>query len=1070
MESLERLQKLFVELFQLDLAELDFGLYRLLNLKRQEVEAFLNQQLPAQVDEAFAAVTAEAKQEIEEQIQQVVDEVRTQLAPNAIILGGDIAEMYRQMTMPMVRELIARYDETRQRAQALQVSEGYKAEVFHHLVTFFSRYYDDGDFIPHRRYGADEAYAVPYAGDEVFFHWANRDQHYVKNAERFQDYRFKVRDLTGEYQVRFALTEASVPKDDVKGDRRFFFPRPDAVGFDAEGRVLTLPFEYRLPTAAEVATYRTAERAKYPDQALILERSVPGILAAVPNGDLRAMLAADQRNEKDMEDGKPELPLVLKRMRHFARRNTTDYFVHRNLRGFLQRELEFYIKDQVLQLADVEADLEAKRRLIRVVRSLAGQVIEFLAQIEDTEKLLFEKQKFVLDTAYLVPIQHVPRPFWPEIVANERQQAEWRDWLALEPQKDLFNPQGEMNEAFLEAHPTLPVHTKHFSPDFTRRLLEALPFEDLDEATDGLLVHGENYQALRLLAKRYAGQVHCTYIDPPYNTGKDGFTYKDNYQHASWLAMVEERVRLGRAFLSPTGVLFMSIDRNEGANLYILLCEIFGRGNAIGEIVWRNARDNNPTRIAIEHEFIYCFARDAQAVEPVWRNRFADAKELLLAEYHRLKGAGLGLASIQHRIRQFIRDNRALLAEVDRYKFVDEHGIYTGSQSVHNPHPGGYEYEILHPVTQRPMHRPANGYRFPEETMKREFIDRHRLIYGPDERRIVQIKLYLEEYEDSLRSVVDLDGRLGAYALNALFGRGVDVFENPKPPELIKRLVSFGSDPNATVLDYFVGAASTVEATMEITRQTGARVKCVVVEMAGCFDDVLLPRTAKLMYTPEWRTGQPTRPATAEEAQRTPRLVKIVRLESFEDALHNIATEAALQRIAAREAAYRATVGAEAYRLRYLVRLPVDAAETMLDLLKLEHPFDYTLEVLTDDGPQQRPVDLMETFNYLYGLRVRRLETWVNGQDTTPHDQDGRLYRVVKASDREQRKHVLVIWRDMTGYRPELERPFLEAKVQAMANAGEIWDEMFLNVDSATPGFQSLDQVFKHLVTAGEEG
>ena len=255
------------------------------------------------------------------------------------------------------KELSEKYEQVRKKIEETQITEGHKAEVFNHLVNFFSRYYEDGDFIPKRRYGARETYAVPYNGEEVFFHWANRDQHYVKTAERFKDYAFKLSDLSGEYRVRFTMTAASVPKDNTKGNRRYFFPRPDLAAYNEKAREFVLPFEYRLPTPEEADHYGTNSKA----QEAILEEALPRILEAVPDVNLRALLQHDQRTEKDIADDKPELPLLLKRLRHFCRRNTSDYFIHKDLRGFLQRELEFYIKDQVLHLMDLEADLEAKR-------------------------------------------------------------------------------------------------------------------------------------------------------------------------------------------------------------------------------------------------------------------------------------------------------------------------------------------------------------------------------------------------------------------------------------------------------------------------------------------------------------------------------------------------------------------------------------------------------------------------------------------------------------------------------------------------------------------------------------
>jgi adenine-specific DNA-methyltransferase len=186
------------------------------------------------------------------------------------------------------------------------------------------------------------------------------------------------------------------------------------------------------------------------------------------------------------------------------------------------------------------------------------------------------------------------------------------------------------------------------------------------------------------------------------------------------------------------------------------------------------------------------------------------------------------------------------------------------------------------------------------------------------------------------------------------------------------------------------------------------------------------------------------------------RLVKVLRLESYEDALHNLATEDTLKREGPRAAAYKEKIGQDAYRLSYLVRLPLEASASMLSLAALEHPFRYTIEVLTEDGPRVETVDLVETFNFLYGLHVERLETWVN-------DKDKRSYRAVKARGKGERR-VLVLWRDMEGLDPVVEREFLEAKLKAEGP----FDEMLINGDTATPGVFSLDGLFKRLMEEGE--
>ena len=175
---------------------------------------------------------------------------------------------------------------------------------------------------------------------------------------------------------------------------------------------------------------------------------------------------------------------------------------------------------------------------------------------------------------------------------------------------------------FLKANPYLVLDTRHFDADFTSRLLAALSEAGpLDEQTDGLLIHGENFQALNLLKARYQGQVNCIYIDPPYNTGSDEFAYKDRYQHSSWLAMLQDRLSIARDLLLADGILFSSIDDIEQPLLRLLLDENFGVANRIANMVWKGATDNNPTRIAIEHEYLVWYAKTIASTAPVWKKR-----------------------------------------------------------------------------------------------------------------------------------------------------------------------------------------------------------------------------------------------------------------------------------------------------------------------------------------------------------------------------------------------------------------------------------------------------------------
>ena len=198
-------------------------------------------------------------------------------------------------------------------------------------------------------------------------------------------------------------------------------------------------------------------------------------------------------------------------LRQYTRRNDSDFFIHKDLRGFLSRELDFYLKNEVLNLDNLEAAGEQAAdgwfQQMRLIKSVGGGIIDFLAQIEGFQKMLWEKRKFVVDTQYCVTMGNVPSVFHQEIVNNEAQWEEWKDLLGIDG--------SNRSKSFLKARPTLPLDTHHFPACFTDRLLASIgEIGDIDDMTDGLLVHSENWQALRLMQGKSRGNVQCVYIDP----------------------------------------------------------------------------------------------------------------------------------------------------------------------------------------------------------------------------------------------------------------------------------------------------------------------------------------------------------------------------------------------------------------------------------------------------------------------------------------------------------------------------------------------------------------------------
>jgi len=379
------------------------------------------------------------------------------------------------------------------------------------------------------------------------------------------------------------------------------------------------------------------------------------------------------------------------------------------------------------------------------------------------------------------------------------------------------------------------------------------------EKSGNVLIEGENLEVLKLLYKAYFGRVKAIYIDPPYNTGQVPI-YCDDYSdplnaylrlsgqgdasgnlltsnpettgrhHSRWLSMVYPRLFIARQLLTEDGVIFISIDDHEVHNLRLVCDEIFGEENRVATIVWKNATDNNPTRIAVEHEYILVYARRLDRLDAVWQTGVSDIKNRLLEVQDWFLNLYSDTKDRQMQYTKWLRENKMYLSPLDRYKYIDDRGIYTGSQSVHNPGREGYRYDVIHPETGMPCRQPLMGYRFPRETMD-DLLSQGRVLFGEDESKIIELKVYVDEFEDKLSSVVELDGRLGAYDLHEVFPEFPKLFPNPKPVSLVADLLSFVVKESDIVLDFFAGTCTTAQAVLEIPARRSLAVKFVMVQI-----------------------------------------------------------------------------------------------------------------------------------------------------------------------------------------------------------------------------------------------
>ena len=530
-DAYQKLIKTLRTVFEMDKADLDFGIYRILNQKRAEINQFLEKDLLPQVEAAFADYATGGKSELQAELMQAIEQARHFGAPDP-------------ENAPPVLEI------RKKLASAVDMA-ALENEVYSHLHTFFSRYYDKGDFISQRRYKAN-TYAIPYEGEEVKLYWANHDQYYIKSSERLRDYAFTVQGHDGKI-IRIKLVEADTEKDNVKAkadeERRFVL--------DAAQPLAVVDGELHIRFFYVPANKKT--------QDALNEEAVKTIFQQTAFKDWLAALRVKTPTEKN-----PNRTLLEKHLNDYTARYTFDYFIHKDLGGFLRRELDFYIKNEVLYLDDIDdaafAVTEQHLRKIKVIRAIALKIIRLLAQIEDFQKKLWLKKKFVVETQYCITLDRVPEALYPEIAANPAQHDEWVKLFAInEIRKNLENPDytKPLTVNFLKANDKLVLDTRFFDEDLKNRLLASI--EDFDKNCDGLLINSENFQVLNLLNKRYQEQVKCIYIDPPYNTDNDDFPYKDGYKASAWFCMMHDRAKLASLLMSKEGLFFQQIGDDESA-------------------------------------------------------------------------------------------------------------------------------------------------------------------------------------------------------------------------------------------------------------------------------------------------------------------------------------------------------------------------------------------------------------------------------------------------------------------------------------------------------------------------
>ena len=608
------------------------------------------------------------------------------------------------------------------------------------------------------------------------------------------------------------------------------------------------------------------------------------------------------------------------------------------------------------------------------------------------------KKKFVLSTDYCLTLDRVPEEFYSEITENITQIEEWKNLFAINEIDTKL-----VDVDFLKENPNLVLDTGNFDLNFKDRLLSY--FDNLDNDTGGLLIHGDNFQGVNLLKRKYRETIKTIYIDPPYNTKGSGFLYKDEYKHSSWLSLAAARISISHDILLPDGIISISIDDNEMHHLRMLLNEIFCADNFVTQFVWnkKNVVQNDAKFASVNHEYIVCYRKS---------NHFQKFNLLPRSEKANL------------RYKNPDNDPRGPWQSVAlQAKSGTSEDVYTVT------FPNG--------VTWTP---PSGTFpKFPKDSLLSLYREGF-LYFGKEGRNVPRLKKFLTEVMPGMvsNSILTPD-EVGSTqsATEALKNMmGASVFNSPKAVGLIQHILVLSTGPDDIILDYFAGSGTTAHATLDLNRQDSGKRKYILIEVGHYFENVLKPRVKKAIYAEKWKKGKPV-----SHDSRLSHMFKYQHIESYEDALNNIEFN---------ETKHKELLLGE-HQLRYMLESDTRESPTFLNISELKNPFSYQLEIVKDMQKQKQDIDLPETFNYLIGLSVQTRRCLKDGE---------KRYLVYRGTEKE--KTVVIIWRETEGWREQdYERDYQFIQEQELTSGAT---KVYVNTSSNIPGSESLDPHFKRLM------
>ena len=976
--------ELLYRMFNLEDSQLTFGIYKIINFKRKEIKEFIDKEL-----------------------QKILEEtIQKHFSNSTNIQDSKKIEQIKKWAF------VSAYD---------------------HLITFFSRYYEDGVFISKRRYSKDPQYLVPYNGEEVLFYWSNKDQYYVKSSEFFRDYAFIINSISYNFKMDDRTVEIEKSNNKIESNIFIIFDNK----LEQQNNNIKIYFSYRTLTENEIKEIKLNIGNTLNQYNLnlysIIKMKENSVLQQKAELWMPHQYVKQESQEQEQRESNNEKSEMEWHLNKFTSKKTFDFFIHKNLKAFFQKEKEIYIKTMILNLESIssEENLQIQRWTLLIFREIADKIIDFMHQIEEFQKILWEKPKFVLSTDYLITLDLIPEEFAPIVIQNQDQIDQWKQMGIFPSDKksgsldNFLNQKTNNIKEFFYTHPTLSIDTKFFPEHFKFELLSRI--ENLEEKITGILINSDNFHALRLLQKKYGHKIKACYIDPPYNTGGSEFIYKNNFQHSSWLTMLSNRLDFVENLLTEDGVLTIAIDDFELTHLGELLKQKFGEEAILGllTIEIKPSGRTNDRFFSTSHEYAYFIAPNPDEISINYFELSEEQKQ----KYKFSDG------SKNYTWRDFLRTGGYSLPEERPNSFYPIYYNEHTNEITVEPKQGWIE---VYPIDSKGKKRVWRKTKpsLMEHVKKNEI----RIVKNQNNEYKVQIK---DIEKEGIRpksfwygSRYDASS-YGTKLLKDIFPESP--FSFPKSIHTVKDCIKIVDKPDCFILDFFAGSGSTGHAVLQLNKEDGGTRKFILVEMGDYFKTTLKNRIQRVIYSEKWKDRKPT-----DNDGHPKQIIKYHSLEQYEDSLENIQLNK--QKISPTDISD--------YIIRYFLSQESKQSNIFLNIDTIQNPFNYKINIIKSKGLIQQNIDLFETFNYLLGVEVKKMKIEI--------DNNRKYLWIVGTRDR---KTILIIWRDTSNtqelknkmFDPIHDKEFIQTKIIA----NQQFDEIYINGNCLIENYIAIEPVFK---------